>query len=220
VDHSTTGAPVHGPVAENRTVGASDGLPAVVTDGEVHPRREDGRYHLGSAEEASSPRMVEPFEDFMRRERKPVVGLLYGLSRDWYAAEDLAQNAFEAAQRHWPRVSRLDKPGAWLRRVAINGLRRWQRRGLLEAEALAQKFLMRYDQQVELPAEHAELWDAVRRLPRVQREVVVLHYQSDLAVAEIAEILGIRDGTVKSRLHYARKALAKWLRDDTEGGLQ
>ncbi len=64
------------------------------------------------------------------------------------------------------------------------------------------------------------MWDAVRRLPRVQREVVVLHYQSDLAVAEIAEILGIRDGTVKSRLHYARKALAKWLGDDAEGGLQ
>jgi RNA polymerase sigma factor (sigma-70 family) len=164
--------------------------------------------------------MVEPFEDFMRRERKPVVGLLYGLSRDWYAAEDLAQNAFAAAQRHWPRVSRLDKPGAWLRRVAINGLRRWQRRGLLEAEALAQKFLMRYDEQVELPTEHAELWDAVRRLPRAQLEVIVLHYKSDLAVSEIAEILRIRDGTVKSRLHYARKALAKWLGDDAKGGLQ
>jgi len=82
VDHSTTGAPVHGPVARNRNVGASDGRPAVVTDREGHPRREHRRYHLGSAEEASNPRMVEPFEDFMRRERKPVVGLLYGaLSR-------------------------------------------------------------------------------------------------------------------------------------------
>jgi len=220
VDLSTTSAPAHGPVAVNLNGGASKGLPAVVTDREGHPRREHRRYHPGLAEEASSPRMVEPFEDFMRRERKPLIGLLYGLSRDWYAAEDLAQNAFAAAQRHWPRVSRLDKPGAWLRRVAINGLRRWRRRGLLEAEALAQKFLMRYDEQVELPTEHAELWDAVRRLPRAQLEVIVLHYQSDLAVSEIAEILRIRDGTVKSRLHYARKALAKQLGDDAEGGLQ
>jgi RNA polymerase sigma-70 factor (ECF subfamily) len=156
----------------------------------------------------------------MTREREPLVGLLYALSRDWYAAEDLAQNAFAAAHRHWSRVSRLDKPGAWLRKVAINGLRRWQRRGFLEAEALARKVLIGDNEQIGLPAEHAELWDAVRRLPRVQLEVIVLHYQSDLAVAEIAEILGIREGTVKSRLHYARQALAKWLGEDVEGELQ
>jgi RNA polymerase sigma-70 factor, ECF subfamily len=154
----------------------------------------------------------------MRRERELVVGLLYGLTRDWYAAEDLAQDALVAAQRHWPRVGRMEKPGAWLRKVAINGQRRWWRRGLLEAEALAQKFLLGNDRQVELPTEHAELWDAVWRLPRGQLEVVVMHYQSDLAVVEIAEILGIRDGTVKSRLHYARKTLAEWLGDDVEGG--
>jgi RNA polymerase sigma-70 factor, ECF subfamily len=219
VEYSTTRAPVRGLIAKSWNIDTSDSLPEVVPDREGHPRPEDKCSNTGPAGEANSPRMVEPFEDFMRRERELLVGLLYLLSRDWYAAEDLAQNAFAAAQRHWPRVSRLDKPGAWLRRVAINGLRRWQRRGLLEAEALAQKFLMRYEEHVELPAEHAELWDAVRRLPRVQLEVIVLHYQSDLAVAEIAEILGIRDGTVKSRLHYARKTLAKWLGDDAEGGL-
>jgi RNA polymerase sigma-70 factor (ECF subfamily) len=152
----------------------------------------------------------------MEREWKLVVALLYGLTRDWYAAEDLAQNAFAAAEQRWARVGSLEKPGAWVRKVAINGQRRWRRRGLLEARVLAQRFLHVYIEQVELPAEYAELWDAVDRLPEAQREIFVLRYQSDLDVAEIAEILGISEGTVKSRLHYGRKTLAKWL-GDVEG---
>jgi RNA polymerase sigma factor (sigma-70 family) len=207
------------PIRQHRNVIEPHGLVKTVTSRETSPLPDDSRYAAGSADERDNPPTVEPFEDFMRRERELVVGLLYGLTRDWYAAEDLAQNAFVAAQRHWPRVSRMDKPGAWLRKVAINGQRRWRRRGLLEAEALARKFLLGNDEPVALPTEHAELWDAVWRLPRGQLEVVVLHYQSDIAVDEIAEILGIRDGTVKSRLHYARKTLAEWLGDHDERGL-
>jgi RNA polymerase sigma factor (sigma-70 family) len=164
------------------------------------------------------PGTAEPFEEFMEREWTLVVALLYGFTRDWYTAEDLAQAAFAAAERRWARVGCLDKPGAWVRKVAVNGYRRWRRRGDLEARALAQRFLHVYVEQVELPAEAAELWDAVWRLPRAQREVIVLHHQSDLGVAQIAEILGIREGTVKSRLHYGRQTLAKWLGNDVEEG--
>jgi RNA polymerase sigma-70 factor (ECF subfamily) len=160
---------------------------------------------------------VESFEEFMGREWKLVVGLLYGLTRDWYAAEDLAQKAFAAAERDWTRVGCMDRPGAWVRKVAVNAERRWRRRGVLEARALAQRFIYVHAEQVELPAEHLELWDAVWRLPDGQREVIVLHYQSDMGVAEIAEILGITEGTVKSRLHYGRKTLAKLLGDHEEG---
>lgn len=154
----------------------------------------------------------------MKRERRLVVGLLYGLTGDWHAAEDLAQDAFAKAQSDWPRVGRLDKPGAWVRRVAINGQRRWRKRLLRERRLLAQQVPLACDQQVELPTDHAELWDAVRRLPRGQTEVIVLRYQSDLSQATIAEILEIPQGTVKSRLHHARRTLAKWLGDDAEGG--
>ena len=191
-----------------------DSSGGTVTRGEVGPSGQDSRDRLRSV---STSGTGEPFEQFMGREWGLVVGLLYGLTDDWYAAEDLAQNAFTAAQRRWSRVGCYDKPGAWVRRVAINGQRRWRRRGALEARALAQRSLHVYVEQVELPAEHAELWDAVGKLSHVQREVIVLHYQSDLGVAEIAEILRISEGTVKSRLYYARKTLAKWL-GDVEGG--
>jgi RNA polymerase sigma-70 factor, ECF subfamily len=194
------------------------GCVGTVTSGGVCASGQDDGDRMASPSTADPAGTVEPFEAFMRREWNLVVGLLYGLTRDWFAAEDLTQNAFAAAQRDWIRIGRLDKPGAWVRKVAVNGQRRWRRRGALEARALAQRFLHVYPEQVELPAEHAELWDAVWRLPRGQREVFVLHHQSDLSVAEVAELLRIREGTVKSRLHYGRKTLAKWLGDDVEGG--
>jgi RNA polymerase sigma-70 factor (ECF subfamily) len=60
-------------------------------------------------------------------------------------------------------------------------------------------------------AEAGEAWDQVRRaissLPLAQRVVLVLHYLNDLSVSEIAEILEVPEGTVKSRLHYGRRAL-------------
>jgi RNA polymerase sigma-70 factor (ECF subfamily) len=191
-----------------------DASVATVTTGDVGPSGPETWNRLGPVSTSST---AEPFEEFMEREWKLVVGLLYWLTRDWYAAEDLAQNAFAAAEHHWARVGGLEKPGAWVRKVAIHELRRWRRRGALEARALAQRFLNVYVEQVELPAEYAELWDAVAKLPRAQREVIVLHYQSDLGIAEIAEILRTSKGTVKSRLHYGRKTLAKWL-GDVEGG--
>jgi RNA polymerase sigma-70 factor (sigma-E family) len=188
----------------------------------VRSNRDDGRSATALIDGAASPPMpvtVEPFEEFMKREQQLVVGLLYGLTGDWYAAEDLAQDAFAAAQARWSRVGRLDKPGAWVRRVAINGQRRWRSRRLREARLLAQQSPLVGDEQVELATEHVELWDAIRRLPRGQSEVIVLRFQSDLSEAAIAEILEIPRGTVKSRLHHARKTLARWLGGDVEGGL-
>jgi RNA polymerase sigma-70 factor (sigma-E family) len=187
----------------------------------VSANRQDGRRAAAAVDGAGCPPRTdtaEPFEEFMKRERKLVVALLYGLTGDWHAAEDLAQDAFVAAQTRWSRVGGLDKPGAWVRRVAVNGYRRWRRRRLREARLLAQQAPLAGDEQVDLAIEHAEVWDAIRRLPRGQSEVMVLRFQADLSEAEIADILEIPQGTVKSRLHYARRTLARWLGDDVEGG--
>jgi RNA polymerase sigma factor (sigma-70 family) len=67
----------------------------------------------------------------------------------------------------------------------------------------------------ESQAEHEDEWRwvgrAVARLPATQRAVVVLYYVNDLSVREIAEILSIPEGTVKSRLHYGRVSLKREL---------
>jgi RNA polymerase sigma-70 factor (sigma-E family) len=162
---------------------------------------------------------IEPFEDFMAREQTAILKLLYALTSDWHAAQDLAQDTFEVAQQAWSRVSNLDRPAAWVKKVAINKQRRWWRRRRLEERLLSQRFLDSQRDQIELPSEHAELWDAVRRLPLHHHEVIVLRYQSDLTELEIADILEIPRGTVKSRLHEARRTLTKWLGDEVEGEL-
>jgi DNA-directed RNA polymerase specialized sigma24 family protein len=62
----------------------------------------------------------EPFDVFYLREFPKVVGLLHGLLGSRLVAEELAQETFLVAFRDWGRISRLDNPRAWVRRVAIN----------------------------------------------------------------------------------------------------
>ena len=59
-------------------------------------------------------------------------------------------------------------------------------------------------------------WAAVRTLPRRQQAVVALHYLEDRSVADVAQVLGIAEGTVKAHLHKARAALADRLAIDPE----
>jgi len=73
----------------------------------------------------------------------------------------------------------------------------------------------------EAPAPSGDRVDAMRALaslPRRQRQVTVLHYYLDLGVAEMAATLGVHEGTVKTSLHRARRALAATLgeRDEEE----
>jgi RNA polymerase sigma-70 factor (ECF subfamily) len=60
----------------------------------------------------------------------------------------------------------------------------------------------------ELPPDAEAFWAAVRRLPKRQAQVVALHYIDELSVADIGDVLGCAEGTVKTHLHRARRALA------------
>jgi DNA-directed RNA polymerase specialized sigma24 family protein len=62
----------------------------------------------------------EPFEAFYLREYPQVVGLLHGLLGSRLVAEELAQETFLVAYREWDRISGLDNPRAWVRKVAVN----------------------------------------------------------------------------------------------------
>ena len=60
------------------------------------------------------------FEDFFRDQYPRLVPVLQALTGDRGLAEDLAQESFAKAQRDWDRIARYDRPGAWVRRVALN----------------------------------------------------------------------------------------------------
>jgi RNA polymerase sigma-70 factor (sigma-E family) len=124
------------------------------------------------------------------------LGLL--LTGDQAQAEELAQ---EALARTWWRwvVRRPDNPAAYARKVLVN-----RRRSLLRRAGVETRFLARTRPEPVPPAGDEEamvLWQAVQALPARQRAVVVLRYHQDLTEAEVARLLGLPVGTVKSLAH-------------------
>lgn len=119
---------------------------------------------------------------------------------------DLTQEAFLRLHQRWARVSRYDKPGAWLRRVLVNLATSRARRLATEARLLARLGRERLTPPT-LTAEAADFWGAVRTLPRRQAQAVALFYLEDRPSAEIAAILGCSEGTVRAHLHQGRTTL-------------
>ncbi|MCU1396542.1 MAG: SigE family polymerase sigma factor [Ilumatobacteraceae bacterium] len=141
-------------------------------------------------------------------EHDPLVRLAALVTGSTIVAEDLVQEAF--AKLH-PRFARIDNPPAWLRTVVLNGARNELRRAGLRRR-LVERTPRAAGTHVDAPVN--ELIDSLRRLPARQRAVVVLRYYEDRPEAEIAELLGMRLGTVKSSLHRAHTALRQELSHD------
>jgi RNA polymerase sigma-70 factor (ECF subfamily) len=151
---------------------------------------------------------IEEFEHFYRREFKVVAALAYVLSGSRTLAEDLTQDAFMAAYRRWDRIGRYDQPGAWVRRAVANrAVSAWRRS--LATTKLVSRLAAAHETGDEpvLNAEAAELWEAVRALPKRQAQSVALYYIEGLPLGEIGAVLGCSAGTVKTHLARARQRL-------------
>lgn len=136
-----------------------------------------------------------------------MVAIARALVPQRHQAEDLVQEAFISAHRHWERVGVYDSPRLWVRRVLINRATSFRRRLGSELRAVTRIGSQPEAVTPELSLPTIEVWEEVRRLPRRQRQVVVLHYVADLAVDEIGETLDCSPGTVKAHLHRARQQL-------------
>lgn len=145
------------------------------------------------------------FEGLFHAEFPSVVRTVFLICRDHERAEDLAQDAFVELLRHWEPVSRYERPGAWVRRVAIRlairSARREQLRSLVERRAAQSS--------PESAEPNSGLLNAVRELPPQQRAVVALYYYEDLPVEEVSAMIGCSPATVRVHLHRARGALAR-----------
>jgi RNA polymerase sigma-70 factor (ECF subfamily) len=175
---------------------------------------------LGTAAVAGAP--VDPmpsYDDFYAANRRGVLSLAWSLTGDSSTAEELAQDAFLEALRSWDKIGRYDRPDAWVRRVVANRAvsrfrRRRSERGAM-AKLRAER--LRVVDAPALPDEDEQFWRHVRALPPRQAQCVALHYLEDRPVAEIAEILGCTETTVRVHLHRGRLALAERL-EITEDG--
>ena len=128
-------------------------------------------------------------------------------------AEDAAQEAFMVALARLDDCRTPDRFAGWLLTIVRNRARNLVRREVLrDTDDLPETAASR-GRTPEKSAEHAELQErleaALRRLPEVQREIVLLHDLEGWRHREIAEHLGIPSGTVRSHLHFARQSLRR-----------
>ena len=155
-------------------------------------------------------RPAPDFEDLFVEEYPRVVRTVFFVVQDEGRAEEVTQDAFVALLRHWSKVRDYDRPGAWLRRVAIRLAVKTARREQRQAALVAR---LRPQQVQELPVfpVSPETMSALRSLPVQERAVVVLHYFEDRPVDEIADLLDCTESAVKMRLSRARHHLADLL---------
>jgi RNA polymerase sigma-70 factor, ECF subfamily len=150
------------------------------------------------------------FDELVEIESRGLIAAVYTIVGDQDRSEEIVQEAFERGFRRWRRVSRLDRPGAWVRRVAVNQAISTTRRRATEQRAFARLDGLADREGVPDPLAALDdegVWAEVRRLPADQAAVVALRYGADLGIDDIAETMHLTGPAVKSLLHRARVAL-------------
>ncbi|MGA4850866.1 SigE family RNA polymerase sigma factor [Streptomyces sp. G5(2025)] len=168
-------------------------------------------YREGSGERKTSSEAVNAeaaFTAYVQERRASLYATAYHLTGDRFEAEDLLQSALFSTYRAWDRISDKAAVGGYLRRTMTNlHISAWRRRKLNEypteelPETVGDTDAMRG---TEL---RAVLWQALARLPELQRTMLVLRYYEGRTDPEIADILDISVGTVKSSIWRSLRRL-------------
>ena len=136
-----------------------------------------------------------------------VYGLIYSLCKCQETAEDLTHDTFIKVWNSICSFNGLSRFSTWLYRIAFNCFVDWQRK---------QRIYMSIDKDIENSSinenplhaissseVHQKILEEIDLLPKKLRDMVILHYQHDFSQSEIAKILDIPEGTVKSRINSA-----------------
>jgi RNA polymerase sigma-70 factor (sigma-E family) len=156
-----------------------------------------------------SPEHEREFREFVAARSPSLLRTAYFLTGgDVHDAQDLLQTALMATARHWSRIVQRDHPEAYVRRaLARHQTNRWRWRARRPETLMSAPPERPHgrDEQAGIELRHG-LLGALRALPPRQRAVVVLRYYEDRPEAEVAKLLQISVGTVRSQ---TAKALAK-----------
>lgn len=127
------------------------------------------------------------------------------LCGDWHQAEDLTQETLVRVYAVWARVSRSAPPDAYATKTLVNTYRSALRRPWRRERPYGDDVPDASSPTSDAPGQSKDLGAALRQLTPTQRAVVVLRYWEDRSVAEVADLLDLPAGTVKS---HASRALA------------
>ncbi|MCF0086158.1 MULTISPECIES: SigE family RNA polymerase sigma factor [Streptomyces] len=174
--------------------------------GDAGTGAEESAYGEASGERRSAAEAE--FTAYVEERRASLYATAYHLTGDRFEAEDLLQSALFSTYRAWDRITDKAAVGGYLRRTMTNlHISAWRRRKLNEypteelPETAGDTDAMRG---TEL---RAVLWQALARLPELQRTMLVLRYYEGRTDPEIADILGISVGTVKSSIWRSLRRL-------------
>jgi len=149
--------------------------------------------------------------DFLANDYDRVVRSVVLACGDVDVAEDAVQAALVEALEYGRRGRQIDDLAGWVFVVATNKNRRRFRRAQNEERSIARLEALEVSRSSAVDERSFELWPAVLSLPGRQRQAVVLFYVHDLGVREIANLLDVSEGTIKTALHRARATLAERL---------
>jgi RNA polymerase sigma-70 factor (sigma-E family) len=164
-------------------------------------------FALTTAQEVGSAGDVADFDTWVAARGPALLRLAYTLTGNKADAEDVVQEALARALPRWERISRVEDVDAYVRRMVVNAhtswWRRWKRRESPVAE-LRDTVVVDHGAGVD---DRRRLWLACQALPEAQRTAVVLRYYEQLEYAEIADLTGVREGSVRSRVSRGIAAL-------------
>ena len=136
----------------------------------------------------------------------------HALTGNRHDAEDVLQNAFAKAYSNWRRVRRADSPEAYVHRIVANEtISAWRRRRRQVERTTDLVPESAGDGHADAVSSRTTMWAAIQDLPPRQRAIVVLRYYEDLSERDIAQVLGVSPGTVKSQASTALRNLRQQL---------
>jgi RNA polymerase sigma-70 factor (ECF subfamily) len=151
----------------------------------------------------------EAFASLVHQASDTLFGVARRILRDPELAEDVLQDALVTIWRKLPHLREVDRFDGWAFRILVHACYAAAPRNRQWASTVRVVPLGRADSTDDFKsiADRDELERAFRGLPLDQRAVFVLHHHVGLPLVAVAETLGIPDGTARSRLHYATRAL-------------
>lgn len=180
----------------------------------VHGRSVDAAVTATGLRAGGMSEAEAEFTAFFRLEFSRVVRTVSLIVGDRGLAEEVAQEAFVQLFDHWRKVSRYERPDAWVRRVAIRIATRAARRERMR-RMLENRFLP-VATAPDAVEPDSDVYAAVRRLPMSQRAAVVLFYFEDRPVSDLAPLMGCSPATARVHLHKARRRLAALLSEGVD----